>query len=102
MQKKNPKQHIIGQLKPHYFWDVDRSAIDDTANKRLVIERIITYGTLGEISLIISNYGRSEVIDVIRKLNFIDPKTLNFMAKLFNLSKTDFKCYTRKPLISRH
>ena len=85
MHKKNPKQHIIGQLKPHYFWDVDRSTIDDTANKRLVIERVITYGTLVEISLIISNYGRTEVIDVIRKSKSVDPKTINFIAKFLEL-----------------
>jgi hypothetical protein len=85
VQKKNHKQHIIGQLKPHYFWDVDRSTIDDTANKRLVIERVITYGTLGEICLIISNYGRTEVIDVIRKSKSLDPKTINFIAKFLEL-----------------
>jgi hypothetical protein len=100
-QKMNSKQHIIAQLKPQYFWDVDLSKLNDTANKRLIIERVITLGTLGEIDLIINRYGRSEVIKVVQKISF-DPKTLNFISKLFKIPKNDFTCYTRKPLKSRH
>jgi len=95
------KLNIIEQLKPHYFWDIDFSRINATANKRLIIERIITYGTLDEIDLIVENYGRAEVIKVVQKLTCLDPKTLNFISKLFEIPKNDFKCYG-KPLKSKH
>jgi hypothetical protein len=94
------KQQIIGQLKPQYFWDVDVSKINDKTNKRLIIERVITYGTLDEINLIVKNYGRAEVIKVVQKLTCLDPKTLNFISKIFEIPKNDFKCY-RKPLKSQ-
>lgn len=97
----NSKQHIIAQLKPQYFWDVDLSKLNDTANKRLIIERVITLGTLQEIDLIVNHYGRSEVIKVVQKITF-DPKTLNFISKLFEIPKNDFTCHIRKPLKSQH
>ena len=101
VQEMNNKQHIIEQLKPHYFWDVDLSKLSDTANKRLIIERVIKLGTLREIDLIVTHYGRSEVIKVVQKINF-DLKTLNFISKLFKIPKNDFTCYIRKPLKSQH
>lgn len=92
-----PKQSVIELLKPHYFWDVDLSKLNDTANKRLIIERVITLGTIVEINLIVTHYGKSEVIKVLRKIT-LDPKTLNFISKLFEIPKNDFICRTGKPL----
>lgn len=91
----NQKLPFIGQLKPQYFWDVEISRLDDAKNKRLIIERIVTLGSLEEIKAIIAHYGRSEVVQVVQKL-ILDPKTLNFLSKYFDIPKTSFQCYTTK------
>ena len=93
---------FIKQLNPVYFWDVNISTLDENKSKRLIIERIINLGNLNEIKLIISQYGRNEVIHTICNLNILDPKTLNFFSLFFRIPKKKFTCYKRKPLISPH
>jgi hypothetical protein len=92
------KDSITSLLRQAYFWDVDfgsRKAV----SKRLIVERILSMGTLAEMALLIRYYGEEEVEKVLINLNYIDPKTLNFVSKHFGRSKKTFKCYTRKQLI---
>jgi hypothetical protein len=98
----NSPQSLVKQLKPQYFWDVNLVKLNDIEGKRLIIERVITLGTLKEISLIIKQYGKTEVKSIICSINYLDPKTFNFFAKLFNLPKKNFRCYTRRQLKPRH
>jgi hypothetical protein len=90
-----PSQDLVKQLKPQYFWDVDRKIMDDNNAKRMIIERVFCLGTLKEIALIINHYGKEEIINVVCRLNYLDPKTLNFISKFFHLPKKKFACYTR-------
>ena len=92
---------LIEQLNKAYFWDVDIAQIDNEKSKRLIIERVINYGNLYEIKLIIDFYGIKEISSILCKLNYIDPKTLNFISLLFHVPKTKFKCYTRKQLTNQ-
>lgn len=93
---------FIEQLNKAYFWDVDITQIDEKKSKRLIIERVIIYGNLHDIKLIKEYYGINEILSILRKLNYIDPKTLNFISLLFQVPKTKFKCYTRKQLTNQH
>jgi len=93
---------ILKDLKQQYFWDVDISRLDVDKSKRLIIERVFVLGTAKEIMLVKKYYGTSVVIDVLKSLNYIDPKTLNFVSKLFNVSLKSFKCYRRKQLNPQH
>jgi len=94
--------NISKDLKPQYFWDVDIDKLDVDRSKRLIIERVFVLGTAKEIMLVINYYGERVVVDVLERLNYIDPKTLNFVSKLFNVSLQSFKCYTRKQLTPQH
>jgi hypothetical protein len=96
------QSNILSQLKPHYFWDIDITKLNDRAAKRLIIDRVFSLGNLQEINLIVNHYGRKKVIEVICKLNYLDPKTFNFTVKLFNLPKNAFVCHTRKQLKPQH
>ena len=98
----NSSQDIVKQLKPQYFWDVDLLKLNDIAATRLIIERVITLGTLKEIYLLIDRYGKAEITRIICNINYLDPKTCNFFSKLFNLSKRNFRCYTRRQLKPQH
>jgi hypothetical protein len=89
----SPKNSIISGLKPQYFWDVDFSALNETSSIRLIIERVFTLGEVHEMNQVIGYYGRKKVFDMLSNLPYIDPKTLNFIAKLFNKPVKAFKCY---------
>ena len=94
--------NILDELRKNYFWDVDVKKLDAERSKRLIIERIFKLGKANEIMMIINYYGEKVVIDVLKNLNYIDPKTLNFAVKFFNLPLQSFKCYKRKQLNSQH
>lgn len=88
-------------LKRGYFWDVDITS-GKVVSKRLIIERIFNYGTISEMVVLLRYYGEEEVEKTLRNLNYIDPKTLNFVSKYFGRSKKEFKCYSRKQLMPQH
>jgi len=100
MDKKSIKD-ISYILKQSYFWDIDITS-GKVISKRLVIERIFNFGTIAEIAFVIRYYGKEEVEKILLNLNFIDPKTLNFVSKYFNRSKKEFRCFTRRQLIPQH
>jgi hypothetical protein len=92
------KPNISCVLNSQYFWDVDVTELDVDKAKRLIIERVFVLGKAVEINLVISYYGSGEVAEVLKNLNYIDPKTLNFVSKLFKIPLQSFKCYRRRQL----
>jgi len=86
------------QLNPVYFWDVNFLTLDEKKSKRFIIERILNFGCLSEIKLLIAHYGKDEIISTICNLNYLDPKTLNFFSLFFRIPKKKIKCYRRKQL----
>lgn len=88
--------------KARLFWDVDISAIDAESSSRLIIERIFALGTIEEIRTAIDFYGREKTLGTLLKLNYLDPKTLNFISRLFNKPKKEFRCYTKKQSTPQH
>jgi len=93
---------LIQHLNAACFWDVDIAKLDEQKSKRLIIERIVQLGTLDEIKLIKKFYGVETIISTICQLNYIDPKTLNFLSLLFQTPRTKFECYTRAQSTSQH
>ncbi|MCF8302527.1 MAG: hypothetical protein K9I94_04555 [Bacteroidales bacterium] len=82
-------------LKKQYFWDIDISMLDPQKHYKLIIERIFSFGTISEMKVITRYYGRDKVIKELQNLNHLDPKTLNFVAFMFNVSKESFRCYQK-------
>jgi len=93
---------ILKELKSSYFWDVDASELDPDTAKRLIVERVINLGKISDINTIIAYYGEKQVVDVLTGLNYMDPKTFNFVCKLFNKPPEEFQCYTRKQSRPQH
>ena len=93
---------ILNLLNPQYFWDVDIRKLDSEKAKRFIIDRVFGLGKANEIKLVIEFYGSGTVADVLKNINYLDPKTLNFVSKLFNISLQSFKCYRRKQLTPPH
>ncbi|MEI6696963.1 MAG: DUF6922 domain-containing protein [Bacteroidia bacterium] len=95
-------QNFISSINPRYFWDVNTTELDPLKSKRFIIERVLTLGNLKEVKLVLAAYGKPEVIQELCKLNYLDPKTLQFVSVLFGIPKNKFKCYKRKPLTHQH
>ncbi|OFX43005.1 MAG: hypothetical protein A2X05_18415 [Bacteroidetes bacterium GWE2_41_25] len=96
------KLNISADFHKQLFWDVDLTDLDADRSKRLIIERVFALGTLKEVKLVLEYYGTETVTDVLKKLNYIDPKTLNFVSAYFKVSLESFKCYRRKQSIRQH
>jgi len=94
-------EDITEILKGRYFWDIDVSS-GKTVSKRLIIERIVNFGTLAEMDFLIRYFGKEEVEKTLCNLNYIDPKTLNFVSKYFGKPKKKFRCYTRRRSMLQH
>jgi hypothetical protein len=93
---------LLKQLNQAYFWDTDPSLLKDEKSKRLIVERVFNFGNLKEIKLVKSYYGIDQVSDILINLNYIDPKTVNFISLLLNIPKNKFKCFTKKQLTNKH
>ncbi|MEX0983077.1 MAG: hypothetical protein WD577_02830 [Bacteroidales bacterium] len=96
------KPDILKELDHHYFWDVEVDKLDVDQSRRLIIERVFSLGTVREIKLLVNFYGEREVIDLLKNLNYMDPKTLNFASRLFEVPAKEFKCYRRTQLNPQH
>ena len=96
------KINIVANINPQYFWDIDEKRLDSHRSKRLIIERVFSLGAVEEMAAVIRYYGRREAEETLLRINYLDPKTLNFVAKVFDRSKERFACYTRKQSAPQH
>ena len=94
--------NILKSINPQYFWDVDFYKLDSLKSKRLIVERVFTLGTSKEIVQIIEFYGTDIVLNELKNLQYLDPKTLNYVSLFFNTPLHSFKCYTRKQSMVQH
>jgi len=94
--------NIVKSINPVYFWDVDTDKLDAQTSKRLIIERVFSLGNLEEIRMLIDFYGEKQIVDTLCNLNYLDPKTLNFVSKIFDTHLEKFKCYTKAQLTRQH
>jgi hypothetical protein len=100
--KMNAEESLISGLNPQYFWDVDLSGLDDHSSCRLIIERVFSFGEIHEMNQVTGFYGREKVVEVLCTLSYIDPKTLNFISRLFHKPLKSFRCYRRRQSILQY
>jgi hypothetical protein len=92
----NGDSAFIKELNKQYFWDVDFRNLDAVKSKRLIIERVLSLGSLNEINHVLDFYGSEETAKVIRNVNYLDPKTIHFFSLFFNIPKQEFKCCKKR------
>ncbi len=83
-------------LRPELFWDVDSSKLDVEKNKRLIIDRVLSLGTLKEFKAILGVYGKAVIKNEVQNIGYFDVKTLEFIVSYFGIEKHKMKCYTKK------
>jgi hypothetical protein len=52
---------MISSAAAKYFWDVDPKSLDIQKHERLIISRLINYGTLDDWRWLASTYGKERI-----------------------------------------
>jgi hypothetical protein len=73
----------------YLFWDSVPEDIDVSKNKRYVIERVLTRGSLEDFYMLLKMYSHDEIQEALKKSKELDPKTVNFCSLYFNLPKSE-------------
>jgi hypothetical protein len=89
-------------LRKELFWDVDFEKLDNSKNKTIIIERVLSLGNVSELKEIIKFYGKGTIKSEIKKVGYLDPKTFEFVISFFGLKREKMKCYIKKQSLQLH
>jgi uncharacterized phage protein (TIGR02220 family) len=90
-------QTFIQSLSSTLFWDVDTLETDAEKHQQFIVERVLSRGTLEDFKKTVSYYGKKKLSEIVVKIKYLDPKTLQFCSIYFSIEKTRFICYNSKP-----
>jgi len=72
------------------FWDVPVSALNLDKNRRLILERVFSRGNIEEFKSVNLYYTREEIRETVKKIDYLDNKTLHFIAKTYQIKFAEF------------
>jgi hypothetical protein len=75
-------------FRQNLFWDSPLEKIDLIKNKRYVVERVVTRGFLEDFYKLLKIYDRHEIIESLIKSKELDPKTVDFCSRYFQIPKS--------------
>lgn len=84
------------------FWDTDISKLDASLHSKYIIEKVLNYGTLEDWKKLKQLYSEERILAEAKKIRDLHPKTLSFLSIYYNVSKTEFHCYTEIPSTRTH
>lgn len=97
----NPKI-TISDFSQHLFWDVDLDGFDFQKHKVHLIHKVLEYGYIKDWNLVKEIYGLQTIKEVSLNLRSLDAVTLSYLAAIFNIDKTEFRCYKHKQLFPNY
>lgn len=92
------KEITINDFSPHLFWDVDLDLFDLEKYKYFFIVRVLEYGKINDWRLIKELFGMEAIKEASLNARSLDAVTLSFVAAIFNIKITEFRCYKQKQL----
>ena len=84
------------------MWDLDYVKLDPIKNKAVIIERVLSYGNLGELKFIFNNYSLKIIRQTVKNIGYLDPKTLEFITTYLSVNKEEMKCCIKKQSAIQH
>lgn len=81
------------ELSELLFWDKDRTTLDWEKHSNAIIIRALERGTLSDFREIRRYYGDEKIISASMKARSLSKKTLSFIAAIFEVPLTEFRCY---------
>ena len=90
------------KLRRELFWDMDFDSMDEEIHEIHIVQQVLNFGTLEEFAMLMHYYGSKRLIQALKKVGYLDPKTFSFVIALFGLDKKELSCYTKKRLNQPH
>ena len=87
---------FVQSLSRELFWDVDPETVDDQANRRYVIGRVLERGELPDLRKTVAFYSMPVVVSEAQQMRALDPVTLAFAACLGNVKEDIFRCFASR------
>lgn len=92
----------VEDFSSYLFWDVDTNTFDLEKHKVFLIGRVLELGQIGDWKHLKSYYGLEIIRDVALHLRSLDPVTLSFVSTIFNIDKSEFRCYKQKQSVQNY
>jgi hypothetical protein len=89
-------------LRNELFWDIEYEKLDIGLHKRLIIERVLSLGNLEEFFFLLNQFETKALINEIKQIGYLDPKTISFVVSFFKIDKKELRCFTKKQLMETH
>jgi len=89
-------------VRKEILWDLNYSKLDPKKNKAFIIERVLSYGNLGELKFIFNYYGLKIIRQTVKNIGYLDPKTLEFITTYLSVNKDEMKCCIKKQSAIQH
>jgi len=83
-------------LRRSLFWDIPQHGIELSKNLGLIIERILTRGTVEEFRQLRNICPDRQIREHAVQIGTLDRKTLNFVSRLYQIKPEEFKCYGKR------
>jgi hypothetical protein len=93
------KNITINDFSPHLFWDVDKSTFDLDKYKVQMISKVLEFGNWNDWINLKAYYGLKTIQEVTLNLRSLDEVTLSYVSTIFNIDKTEFRCYKHRQLV---
>lgn len=78
------------------FWDTDLSQLDFEKHANAIIVRVLERGNMDEWNEIKRYYGHDKIRNAAMKARSLSKKTLYFVAGLYQMPLTEFRCYNSR------
>ena len=92
------KEITIDDFSKFLVWDVDLNGFDLNKYQTFFIQRVLEYGKITDWNLIKELYGMDAIKEASLNARSLDAVTLSFVSTIFNINKTEFRCYKHRQL----
>ncbi|MDR2557106.1 MAG: hypothetical protein LBC49_05280 [Bacteroidales bacterium] len=91
-------------INPVLLWDYDTSNFDYQKGRSIVVERVLELGRPEDFYAMLKIYGGFENVRQIIKNDVLSltNQTIPFVETMFNLKKSELRCYKRQQLRKKH
>jgi hypothetical protein len=89
-----PLKKLSSLFSPALFWD---AANDAELHPEWLVARVVEMGTLDDFRNLLVLYGKEAVKEIVLKSARLSARELHFLSISFDVDKTQFVCYTKKP-----
>ncbi len=92
---KTPQVDRLPPFLQRYFWDIDPTALDVSQHPTYVMERLLEYGDPEAVRWLLQRFSQEELAAVVQRSRQLSPRSANFWALYFGVSKEDVRCLSR-------